>query len=365
MSGDKLRRELAHAAARLMYTRRESDYSRARIRAARQVSRTWVPNADLPSDAEIRDELQRLDGIYEGDHRFESLREMRLDALRVMRLLHHFQPLLTGPLIEGEGGPCELIEIHLVSPRPEAVTSTLEYAGFVCDVRDLRVWGHGDEERHAHVIVQDRFNFAITCFPDRHSLHGVAPGEVAIQRADVVELEMLIGMTYPGLDLSEERDDDFRDDDRFRFYRTLLTPLEHVDQNRQRHPEGDALYHSLQVFELVREEEPYDEELLLAALLHDVGKAIDPYDHVTVGLAVLQPHITDRAAWFIANHTDGARLLEGTLGARARRRLQAHADYERLLLLAKSDRDGRVPGAQVSDLDEVLDYLRAIDRLCG
>lgn len=365
MSGDKLRREIAHAAARLMYTRRETDFSRARIRAARQISRTWIRNADLPSDAEIRDELQRLAGIYEGDRRFESLRDMRLDALRMMRLLHHFQPLLAGPLVDRQSESCDRIEIHLVTPGARAVASTLEHEGFVCDVQDRRVWGHGDEERHAHVFVQDRFDFSITCFPDRHALNGVAPGQETLTRAGVGELEALIDAEYPGLDLTETPHAESRDDDLFRFYRSLLAPLEHVDQNRQRHPEGDALYHSLQVFELAREEEPYDEELLLAALLHDVGKAIDPYDHVTAGLDVLQPHITDRSAWFIANHMDAMKLLDGTLGARARRRLQHHDDYERLLLLARCDRNGRVPGAQVPDLDEALDYLREIDRLCG
>ena len=60
----------------------------------------------------------------------------------------------------------------------------------------------------------------------------------------------------------------------------LLQPLEGVKQSPKHHPEGDALYHSLQVFELARDERPYDEEFLLAALLHDVGKAIDPADHV-------------------------------------------------------------------------------------
>jgi hypothetical protein len=62
--------------------------------------------------------------------------------------------------------------------------------------------------------------------------------------------------------------------DRFHMYQLLLAPLEQVKQNTKRHPEGDALYHSLQVFTLARETLPYDEEFLLAALLHDVGKAI-------------------------------------------------------------------------------------------
>ncbi|GIT30190.1 MAG: hypothetical protein Ct9H300mP1_22360 [Planctomycetaceae bacterium] len=34
------------------------------------------------------------------------------------------------------------------------------------------------------------------------------------------------------------------------------------------------LYHSLQVYELIRLQRPYDVDLQLAALLHDVGKGL-------------------------------------------------------------------------------------------
>ena len=41
--------------------------------------------------------------------------------------------------------------------------------------------------------------------------------------------------------------------DRFAIYKMRLQPLEAVKQNARYHPEGDALYHSLQVFELARD----------------------------------------------------------------------------------------------------------------
>lgn len=151
------------------------------------------------------------------------------------------------------------------------------------------------------------------------------------------------------------------ENDRFRQYRALLLPLEGTEQNRTRHPEGDALYHSLQVFTLAVQEIPYDEEFLLAALLHDVGKAVDPKDHVAIGLELLGETITERTRWLIEHHPQAQQILEGTIGHRAKRRLQESEDFEELMTLARCDRDGRVPGMQVPSLEEALDYLRTLD----
>ena len=140
----------------------------------------------------------------------------------------------------------------------------------------------------------------------------------------------------------------------------LLEPLEGVKQSPKYHPEGDALYHSLQVFELARDERPYDEEFLLAALLHDVGKAIDPSDHVAAALQALEGSITERTA--LADRASHGRpgLRAGTLGAKARARLQQSEYYDDLMLLHELDRRGRVRGAAVCELDEALEFLREL-----
>lgn len=148
---------------------------------------------------------------------------------------------------------------------------------------------------------------------------------------------------------------------RFHRYRTLLLPLDRVMQDRESHPEGDVLYHCLQVFELARELRPWDEEFLLAALLHDVGKGIDPREHVAAGLAVLGDTISERTHWLIENHGLAQRVLDGSAGIRARRRLSNADDGDALDLLAACDRKGRLPGRIVCSVDEALDFIRRLE----
>jgi hypothetical protein len=233
MSGDKLRQQILFEAARLMFQRQEQEYARAKLRAARTLCRQRLRPSQLPTNREIREELERLSNGYAG---------------------------------------ASLI-------------------------------ANGDDEPD--------------CPPSEGS-------------------------------------------DRFRIYRHLLAPLAKIEQDHRRHPEGDVLYHSLQVYVLASDELPYDEELRLAALLHDVGKGIDPYHSISAGLQSLGDSISERTAWLIENHALARGFLDGRIGIRARRRLQHAESYDELILLAKCDLAGRVPGAKVPELDEALFQLREL-----
>ena len=158
MASDKLRQRIAWEAARLLYRRQESEFFRARLKAARLLSTNPVRSHDMPSRREIREQIE------------------------VFARMSNIETGRTSP------------DVAYTLPSP----------------------------------------------PDEPLLEA----------------------------------------DRFGVYRRLLLPLEKVMQKPQYHPEGDALYHSLQVFDLAHDELPYDEEFLLAALLHDVGKGIDPQDHI-------------------------------------------------------------------------------------
>lgn len=152
---------------------------------------------------------------------------------------------------------------------------------------------------------------------------------------------------------------------RFQRYAELLRPLESVTQDPLRHPEGDVLYHSLQVYTLVGEHFPYDEELLTAALLHDVGKAINRRDSLAACLEVLTGVVTPRTAWFIEYLPVARAYVDGTLGARAVNRLKAAPDFDELTVLIDSDLAGRRCGVVVPDVEEAISQLVELSQQNG
>ena len=148
--------------------------------------------------------------------------------------------------------------------------------------------------------------------------------------------------------------------DRFDRIAELVRVLENVKQDPVKHPEGDVLEHTLQVFDRVYEERPCDEELLTAALVHDVGRAIDREDPVCSGISVLGDAITPRTRWFVESLADAAAYGNHTLGARARQRLESHPDFLDVLLLAECDRKARIRGYDAVSLDEAIAILREL-----
>lgn len=363
----KLRRQIAYDAARLLYQREESEYFRAKMKAASRLSKQRVKPGDLPSNAEIRDEVQQLARMLEGDSRNDHLRQMRLEALRLMRILHRFKPRLIGSVLTGHIRNGSDIDVHLFCDHLEVVTAELDYHGYRYDTQYKRVVKQGESHLYKHIHVQDRYTFELTVYPTNKSSFPFRSSITGkpIEKATISQLEALLAQEYPKYDLEESLaacDDAV---DRFQLYYSLLLPLENVKQNSLYHPEGDVLYHSLQVYELAVQKLPYDEEFLLAALLHDVGKGIDPTDHVGSGLQALQGYISDRTGWLIANHMLAHKIHDRTIGHRQHRQLLKNDSYPELVLLGECDRGGRVRGVQTSELEEALNYLREISELYG
>lgn len=367
MTNDKLRRQITFEAARLMYSRQESEYYRAKLKAARKICRGWVPESYLPSNAEIRDEIQRFAWMYEGDSRHDNLRDMRLTAYRMLAMLQQFRPRLIGSTLTGHVRHGSDVDLHVFTDSIPSVTGVLDAEGLFYDVEHKEVRKQQETRIYTHIHVQEKFPVELTVYAAaevrtvfRSSITGKP-----IERASLKQLRELLEQEYPDLNIDDAAEELGQAMDRFSLYRLLLAPLEKVEQGRRYHPEGDVLYHSLQVFDLARDEAPWDEDFLLAALLHDVGKGIDSQDHVGAALESLRGFASERTLWLIEHHMEAHKLADGSIGARARRRLMQHPDYESLVLLGECDRGGRVPGAAAPELDEALDYIREVVRMCG
>ncbi|MCR9295011.1 MAG: HD domain-containing protein [bacterium] len=366
MSSSKLRRQICFEAARAMYFRHESEYYRAKQKAARRICKGWVKPRDLPSNAEIRDEIQSLARLHEGDRRRDNLKQMRIVGLRIMRMLERFRPRLIGSTLTGHIRQGSDIDLHVFTDSLEAVTMVLDEHMLFYDVERKRVRKDGEHTVYTHIHLKDMFPVEITVYASQlanHVFKSSITGK-AIERASLPQLTQLLQHEYPDLDLEQSLDELEECPDPFQLFSALLLPLENVKQHPKYHPEGDVLYHSLQVFDLACDQLPYDEEFLLAALLHDVGKGIDPGDHVRAGLEALEGFITERTAWLIEYHMDAHRVLDGTLGVRAHRRLRQNESYEELMLLCECDRGGRVAGVETTDLEAAIDYLRELSYRC-
>src|ERR1700675_2693778 len=182
MSDLKLRQAIAIAAARLMYEGVETEYFTAKRKAARRVCRGTVKPSDLPSNAEIRDQIQSIARMQEGDRRTVHLKEMRLAALHLMHLLRAYRPRLIGSVMTG----------HVRK-------------GSDIDVERKQVVKHGETRMFTHVHIHDRFNYELTVYAEDKA-HYVFKSSItgkAIERASIAELEDFLAREYPDLNLED------------------------------------------------------------------------------------------------------------------------------------------------------------------
>ncbi len=45
-----------------------------------------------------------------------------------------------------------------------------------------------------------------------------------------------------------------------------------------------------------------DEEMVVAALLHDIGDIVSPYNHGELAAAILKPYVSERVHWIVTHH---------------------------------------------------------------
>lgn len=132
---------------------------------------------------------------------------------------------------------------------------------------------------------------------------------------------------------------------------SLLLALDGVEQDPTHHPEGDALYHSLQVWQVARQYTP-DPALLAAALFHDIGKAVSCQDHAAIGAEDVTGLLPERSIWLIRHHMDLLYKPKAT-----RRRWWGSTQLYDLEQLRRWDLAGRDPRAIVCSPEEAIEAL--------
>ncbi len=137
----------------------------------------------------------------------------------------------------------------------------------------------------------------------------------------------------------------------FNYLLSLLDNLDGVEQARRYHPEGDALYHSLQVFQLAYHS-TNDPELWAVALLHDVGKAIDSKTHADIGGEQLEGILSPRIVWLVRRHLDLSIYPK-----RSRRKWKGTGHLSDLEHIRRWDLAGRELDVEVLSIEEALSFL--------
>lgn len=334
-----LREAIAIEAARLLLRRKVSNYAEARTRASRWLSRRRVTRDEMPGRDEIEEQLYVLAGLESAEHHEARLREARLAALELGEHLANIAPRFAGAAVLGPIGSCAELVLLVDSADVAPILARLRTLPGVAHPQpgesDIRfTW-----KRRPALLLLD--------------VHG---DRRDIEAIDLDELRNLVRIASPtdgpvdAIDASDTAD-------LLAALFVMLARLEGIRLDPAEHPEGDALYHVLQVFDLGREAAPWDEEFLLACLLHDVGLAIEPRHPIDAALESLDGLVTERTLALIEGLP---RFQSAQRAGSIPRSLRRSEHFDDLLLLARCDANGRRPGADPPTLEEALEYIAGL-----
>jgi len=138
----------------------------------------------------------------------------------------------------------------------------------------------------------------------------------------------------------------------------FLEQCQGVDQTDKHHPEGDVFNHSLQVMSWAFKE-TIDIDLILAAMLHDIGKSENSLGHEKIAVEWLGSYVSVKTLWLIEHHM---RIWHLLLGEMRRQKkilyLIEHPWLPELIFLARWDKLGRNPNKHIKyDRDKIIDRL--------
>lgn len=121
------RTRIAQATARLIAEHGITDWSAAKRKAAREIG--LPERTALPATEDIERALTEYHALFGADSHAESLRAQRIEALRWMRRLARWTPLLVGGVAAGWATEHSDIRLELLADDPKAVEMALAGIG--------------------------------------------------------------------------------------------------------------------------------------------------------------------------------------------------------------------------------------------
>lgn len=118
---EKIRRKVAREAAALLYLGVEKEYKQAKLRAAETLGVHF-----LPTNLEVAMELDKIAEENEGTTRQERLIQMRLEALKLMKILKNYNPILVGSVWRGTICRDSDVDVTLYHNEPRDILKLLK-----------------------------------------------------------------------------------------------------------------------------------------------------------------------------------------------------------------------------------------------
>jgi len=115
------RKKVAIEAATLLYDGVEKEYKQAKLKAAKTFGLHY-----MPTNLEVALEIDRIAEEKEGPAREDRLIIMRKEALRIMRIVEKFEPILVGSVWRGTIHHDSDLDIIVHHEEPQEVLRTLE-----------------------------------------------------------------------------------------------------------------------------------------------------------------------------------------------------------------------------------------------
>jgi len=189
-----LRRRIAYVAARMMAEDGVADYGAAKAKAARQEG---LADANLlPDNQEIEDALREYQGLYQSEEQPATLRRLREVAVRVMRELEDFRPVLVGSVLSGTAGQHSDVDLQLFTDDPKALAMFLLNKRYRFEEGSKRLRGGGRHQEVPQFSLEiEEVTVTVTVLDpeDERSAPRVRDDTQPPVRARLAEVEAMLG----------------------------------------------------------------------------------------------------------------------------------------------------------------------------